>query len=108
MLTQMEKRNQWAERIQEYEKSGQSVQEWCAANNAKPNRLWYWLRKQRGKKRSAETHSSEWLPVEVADEVPVDKSDGLVVRVGSISIDVRRGFDPGLLTEVVNVLRRSC
>jgi hypothetical protein len=44
-MTKAERQKEWANRIAEYRASGQSVKEWCAANNVKPERLWYWLRR---------------------------------------------------------------
>ncbi|MGI6318299.1 MAG: IS66 family insertion sequence element accessory protein TnpA [Dethiobacteria bacterium] len=35
-MTRAEKRKEWETRITRYRASGQSVREWCAANNVKP------------------------------------------------------------------------
>ncbi len=43
-MTKAEKRKEWEARIARYRASGQSVREWCAVNDVKPERLWYWLR----------------------------------------------------------------
>ena len=107
-MTQAEKREQWAKLIREYETSGQRAGEWCSANNVRPGRLWYWLRKHRSEERSPEVHSGQWLPVEVTEQGSTVQDDVLVITVGSASIQVRAGFDPGLLTQVVSALTGSC
>ncbi|WP_420825483.1 IS66 family insertion sequence element accessory protein TnpA [Thermanaerosceptrum fracticalcis] len=49
-MTKAERQKEWETRIAEYRASGQSVKEWCAAHNVKPQQLWYWLRGIRPKK----------------------------------------------------------
>jgi len=44
-MTRAERQKEWENRITQYRDSGESVKEWCAANNVKADRLWYWLRK---------------------------------------------------------------
>lgn len=39
-----QKRNQWREHIQSWERSGQSQKAYCEANNLKPHQFWYWRR----------------------------------------------------------------
>jgi transposase-like protein len=107
-MTQAENRKQWAKLIQEYEASGQGVREWCEAHGLKPDRVWYWLRKHRSEKGSPQVRSGQWLPVEVAEQGPTIQDDALVVKVGSVSIQVRPGFDQALLTQVVSALIESC
>ena len=103
---QQQRRQEWEKRIAEYQASGQSVREWCAANGVKPNRLWYWLRRTR---KSLETKSTTWVPVELSSVFPGERaSNGLVVKVGKANIEVRPGFDPELLSIVVRVLSGIC
>ena len=106
-MTKAEQRRQeWEKRIAEYRASGMSVKEWCSANGVKPDRLWYWLRRTR---RTLETKSTMWVPVEMSSVFPGEQaSNGLVVKVGKASIEVRPGFDPDLLSTVVRVLSGIC
>ncbi|MBS3908633.1 MAG: hypothetical protein KGZ93_03220 [Actinobacteria bacterium] len=50
--------------------SGESVKEWCAANNVKADRLWYRLRKHKADKDAPLFKSNQWLPVEVREHSP--------------------------------------
>ena len=85
---QQQRRQEWEKRIAEYQASGQSVKEWCAANAVKPNRLWYWLRRTR---ESLETKSTTWLPVDLRSPFQGEQvGEGLVVKVGKASIEVKR------------------
>ena len=97
-MTQIEKQNLWRTRLDEFKGSGQSVPTWCAANDVKPSQLWYWLRKE---KHVATEPTLSWLPLDLSD---AGLQNSLVVRVGQVAIDVRPGFDPKLLVDVVKAL----
>ena len=46
-----------------------------------------------------------WLELSPASELPIPSaSDSLVVRIGEATIELRRGFDPELLREIVRAL----
>jgi hypothetical protein len=95
-MTKVERQNIWVSRIAEFKASGQSVPAWCTAHDVNPNQLWYWLRKEN--KASAET---TWLPLDLSD---ADFQNSLLVRVGQIAVEVKPGFDPKLLLDVVRTL----
>lgn len=97
-MTKVDLQNLWVSRIADYKASGQSVAAWCAENNIKPNQLWYWLRKE--KQHHSEATIS-WLPVDLSE---AGLQNSLLVRVGRVAVEVRPGFDPKLLVDVVNTL----
>lgn len=98
----------WETRIVEYRASGLGAKEWCAAHNVTPRQLWYWLRKIKNKKPATPVKSTQWLPVEVRAEKPMVQNNTLLIKVGQASIEVRPGFDPKLLSEVVRLLAAIC
>lgn len=97
-MTKADIKIQWAARIAEYKASGQSVPVWCAEQGVKPSRLWYWLRKER--QASSGTEIS-WLPLDLSE---AGLQTSLLVRVGRVAVEVRPGFNPKLLVDVVNTL----
>lgn len=101
----IELRKEWEVRVDAFKASGQSAKEWCEANNLKINQLRYWLRKLRSTDVSTMKHP-QWLSVELDNppEVPI-QNNTLVVRVGKVSIEVKPGFDPSLLSDVVKTLK---
>lgn len=107
-MTKTERQKEWENRIAQYRASGQSAKEWCAANNVKPERLWYWLRRYKTKQDTPSMKPTQWLPVEVSKQTPMDQSNPLLIRVGEASIEVKPGFDPALLSEIVRVLVKTC
>jgi len=98
-MTKKETRHLWKARIAEYKSSGQSASTWCAAHNLNPRQLWYWLRKE--KQGTSETTALSWLPVKLNDE---NHHKSLLVKVGQVTVEVKPGFDPKLLLDVVKTL----
>ncbi|PIW22815.1 MAG: IS66 family insertion sequence hypothetical protein [Candidatus Aquicultor secundus] len=113
-MTQAERQKEWENRIAQYRDSGKSVRQWCAANNVSEERLWYWLRKyktngQIGSNKDAPLNqSNQWLPVELSEHSPMEQNNSLTIRVGKAQIEVKGGFDPGLLSQVVRALVTLC
>ena len=105
-MTRAERQKEWETRIAEYRASGQTAREWCAANEVHPAQLWYWLRKYKPRD-TALMNSTQWLSVRVGEEAE-DLGDSLIIRVGEASIEVKPGFNPALLSEVVRVLITVC
>ncbi len=97
-MTKVERQNLWAARIAEFKDSGQSVRAWCEGHGVNPRQLWYWLKKE--KQESIDSKLS-WLPLDLSD---ASLQNALVIRIGRVTIDVKPGFDPKLLLDVVKTL----
>ena len=97
-MTKVKRQDVWAARITEFKESGLSVSAWCADHGVNPRQLWYWLRKE--KEESAEPKHS-WLPLNLSE---TSLENALVIRVGRVTIDVKPGYDPKLLLDVVRTL----
>lgn len=98
---QEQQRQEWEARIAAYESSGQSAAAWCSANGVKVHQLRYRLRRE-GKADSARV---TWLRAPAG----APACDGAVlIRIGGGVIEVRPGFDPALLSQVVRVLAAVC
>lgn len=98
-MTKEERQDFWATKIAEFKESGQSVPVWCATQDVKPHQMWYWLKKE--KQTSVENNTLSWLPLNLSD---AGIQSSLLVRVGGVAVEVRPGFDPKLLLDVVKTL----
>ncbi|OIQ07770.1 hypothetical protein MOOR_26090 [Moorella thermoacetica] len=108
-MTKAELQELWASRIAEYKMSGQSVREWCATHKGiSPRQLWYWLRKYKDQEGVLSPQSTRWLPVEVSEQSSGVHGNPLLIRIGQADIEVKPGFDPALLSQVVRVLVELC
>jgi transposase-like protein len=108
-MTKTELRKEWEARVAAYKASGQSASAWCAANNLKPRQLWYWLRKHKNIETAPAVKPSQWLSVEVSELKPNSaQGSALLVRVGQATVEVKPGFNPALLSDVVRILAELC
>ena len=97
-MTKEERRNYWASTIEEFRSSGKSVPAFCANRDIKLHQMRYWLKKEKDKSAK---NTLTWLPLDLSNP-GLQKS--LLVRVGGVAVEVRPGFDPKLLLDVVNTL----
>jgi len=107
-MTKAEQQKLWETRIIEYRASGLKAKEWCAAHNVTPRQLWYWLRKFKNQNDSFPARSTRWLPVELSEQSPAEQGDSLLIRIGRARIEIKPGFDPALLSQIVRVLVTLC
>jgi hypothetical protein len=105
-MTHDEVRQVWEGRIAAYQASGQSATEWCAMHQLLPRQLWYCLRKFKATNKSV-TPSSRWMAINVAKPFE-EKVTTLHVRIGSAVIEVKSGYNPALLSDVVRTLQTLC
>ena len=97
-VTRAERQAMWAGRVASFRSSGQSMAAWCAANGINPRQLRYWLKKE----AQPSDMSARWPPLDLS-EMPTRL---LSVRIGQAAIEVKPGFDPELLLNVVRTLGR--
>ena len=105
-MTKAEARKKWETRVTAFKASGQTAPKWCLAHDLKLHQLRYWLRKYESKK-AAVTPSSKWMPIEVAEQSNDPKSS-LLIRIGQADVEVKLGFNPVLLSDVVRTLAGLC
>lgn len=116
-MNKIERLNEWKARIEAFKESGQSVAVWCAENGVNKDRLWAWLRKL----QTQDSHSvdtvmpSHLLAVELTESEPEPKtkrkpecSPLLLIKIGKATVEVSRGFDQALLSDVLRTLDALC
>lgn len=111
MSSREQRRKEWMERISDYRSSGLTMAAWCEANNFTKEQLKYWLRKSKeiSSSPTLNSNSPQFVPVTIAETADNESasSSHLVVRIGQASIEVRSGFNPQLLREVVQALENT-
>ena len=123
-MTLQETRTYWAGKVAEYKKSQMSVRAWCRREGIDPSRIWYWLRKERlassGSKATShktlnnhETSLStkstpgvdrQWIALDLSYDA-ASESGSVTLRMGSVMVDIKPGFDPDHLCKVVRALK---
>lgn len=105
-MKQTDLRKQWEARIKDYRASGLTAAKWCAENEVTTRQLWYWLRKFRESKESP-VRPPQWVQVNV-DKPQENSESPLLVKVGAAVIEIRPGYNPTLLSDVVRTLQALC
>ena len=96
------KREAWRARLEAFAVSGLTQRAWCAREGSAVHQLSYW-RGRCSEAAEPTPQAPEWCPLGV---MPDAKSggEGMTVRVGAAGIEVRPGFDAGLLRDIVRAL----
>jgi hypothetical protein len=95
----------WEARVAAYRSSGEKATRWCNANRVDRRQLYSWMKRIDGATtQSAASCVTNWLNVSVAPEEELKEPACLNVKVGSVTIEVRAGFEPALLRDVVQAL----
>lgn len=93
----------WPAIIAAYKTSGQRQAEWCTKNSVNINNLRYWLRKER-EINSSSDETCQWLPLTVSEIKTGTQDQLLTLKIGRIFIEVKPGFNPKFLSDVVRAL----
>lgn len=96
----------WMERIRAYQTSGQTMKAWSAEHQVTLHQLKYWLYKFQRQEQT--TVAPTFCPVTVVPSTQTGSTESLQLQVGAARIDVRAGFEPALLREVVAALATLC
>ncbi len=100
-----ELRREWEQRIADYRASGLSRAKWCQQNSLKAHQLKYWLKRMEDPTVSSKP-STTWTSVVMVN--PSSDDGSIQVKIGECSIEVKQGFNPSLLADVVKVLKTLC
>jgi hypothetical protein len=102
-------RQKWEVRVAAFRSSGEKATRWCNANHVDRRQLYTWMKRIDGATApSATSTTTAWLNVSVSPEEISNEPACLTVKVGSATIEVRAGFQPALLRDVVQALQALC
>src|SRR5690606_33139133 len=100
-MTKDERLALWVARIKDYQASGERVATWCERHQVTQHQLWYWMRKVKQAEQPVQlADHPQWMALRL-DETKTGGVQSLLVRVGTASIEVKAGFEPSLLADVV-------
>lgn len=99
-------KHNWREKVAAYHASGQSQKDWCAKNGVNIHTLKFWLQKEKADIFPKET--CQWLPVNFSESESTIENQALTLKIGRVFIEIKPGFNPELLTNVVKTLITIC
>ena len=95
----------WEQIISECKASGLSGRKWCEVNNVKITTYQYWhnkIRKQKEKQKDP-----VWTKISLDQESdPI--SSKIIIRYSDFSLEVEKGSDMSLLTEILKAMSCLC
>jgi len=95
-------RGLWEQRLAEHETSGKSITAWCKEHLIRENQFYYW-RKKLSKNQVGDNRPIKWLSLE-AEQAKLSPGP-IAVHVGQVTVEIKQGFDPQLLRQIVKVLQ---
>lgn len=88
----------WKARIHDFRSSRESATAWCKRHQVSRTQLYRWMRKlEQADQPAPATARSHWVALTMEAPAPGETAPPIVVRVGAIAVEVRDGFDPGVL-----------
>lgn len=93
----------WAERVRQWRASGQTAAEFTRGEGYAPTTLWHWASVLKGRQRPR--IEVPLVRVRRVRCVPESASAAVEIHVGGARVEVRAGFDKGLLRAVVEALQ---
>lgn len=106
-MTRVEQQTQWAASVNEYKDSGLSQAAWCKIKKINLRTFNYWFIKS-NKTDSLKSKPSNWISLKASELNESPKVTSLTVRVGQAVVEVKPGFDPKLLLNIVKALGSLC
>lgn len=98
----------WVTRIRDYQASGEQAVAWCRRHQVTTHQLYYWMRKLKSaREQGPAARQPQWVSLRLA-ETASGSAAPILVKIGTATIEVRPGFDPTLLADVVRALKTLC
>jgi len=100
---------QWSQLAESFEGSGMTRRRYCELKQIRIHQLDYWRKKLRRLNRLPQPSPKNWIPLQVReDQWAPGQTSGISLRIGRLTIEVKRGFDQDLLAEVIRVVDPLC
>jgi transposase-like protein len=98
----------WVSRVNDYRASGEPVAVWCERHQVTPKQLWYWQRKfKKAEQQQPPAAEPKWIALSVETTVS-GEAPPIMVKVGTVAVEVRAGFDSSVFAAVVRTLKTLC
>lgn len=107
-MEKTELQKEWENRVDEFKASGLSQSRWCRENDLSLHKLRYWLNKRDSNSSSScQEPSPKWISVSM-EEINQEPNETLGIKIGEAVIEVKPGFNPSFLAEVIRTLKTLC
>ena len=103
-----EKIKYWQRHVESFKASGLTREAYSKKNRIRVYQLDYWRKRvsRMDKTREAIT-ANQWVPLQISDE-PAERDSHIDLWIGPVRIEIKRGFDAKLLTELLRTVGVGC
>lgn len=115
---QPEDRSIWEKRYNEFQASGKSQAAWCKEKNINPNTFNFWylrLKREKAEPEKQPKESIKWLAldpkeIEIKPETDIAPSSrhAIDIKIANMTIEVKSGFEPEHLINIIKTLSKLC
>src|SRR5690554_3474396 len=106
-MTHLERRHIWQERVERCRASGTIIAAWCRENEVSEHQMYYWLRKIRSEDSDQVASEVHWIQMgqwDLPNDMRPAEDDSVLIHIGRAMVEVRPGFNPTLLRDIVKAL----
>ena len=104
-MTKGEERSQlWQKRLNEFEVSEKTKEEWCKEKKIHLNSFNYWFEKRKQEKVGTEDNSIKWLSVDIQESKEKSKPSKINIRIGKAVVEIDEFFDTEMFAKVIKIL----
>jgi hypothetical protein len=98
----------WQQHVEAFNSSGLTREAYSKKNGFLVYQLDYWGKKfERLKGTQTVAAGNQWMPVNICDDA-TEKESRIELWIGSVRIEVKRGFDSKLLAELIRTVGTEC
>ena len=103
-----EKIKYWQQHVESFKASGLTREAYSKRNRIQVYQLDYWRKKiSRINKTQERNPAIQWVPLQISDE-PIQRDHHIDLWIGPIRVEIKRGFDPELLAELLRTVGTGC
>jgi hypothetical protein len=98
----------WQKHVEAFASSGLAREAYSKENGIRKYQLDYWRRKfARLKNHQAVVPAKQWVQVKIIKQVQENNSH-IDLWIGSVRMEIKTGFDPKLLNEILRAVDSQC
>jgi hypothetical protein len=99
----------WQKHVEAFKVSGLTREAYCRENSIRTYQLDYWRKKfLRLKKTQAAVPAKQWVPLRITNQLPENNSHIDLWISHTVRIEIKPGFDPKLLNEIIHAVDCRC
>lgn len=101
-----EKREIWANRIDEFKTSNLSQKSWCEDQGLNTNTFRYWLKKLEGTAVTRSNHSSDGFELASVSIMKDSHCPEVTLEIKDVKLSITEGYDEMLLIRLIKTLKK--